>query len=212
MASSASSSGRRAAGNPPCCAWSRGWKKRPRGRSTSAPGMSRAIDPSERGVAMVFQTYALYPHMTVEENMGFGLRMNGVPKAEIKAKVGEASRISATGPVPETQAQGPVGRPAATGCHRSRDRARTGGVPVRRAVVEPRRRTAGRDAGRDRPPAQRNRRHDDLCDPRSGRGDDAGRQDRRAARGQGRTGRRAAGPVPRTPTTGSWRASSARPR
>ena len=51
------------------------------------------VDPSERGVAMVFQTYALYPHMTVEQNMGFGLRMNGHPKAEIDAKVAEASRI-----------------------------------------------------------------------------------------------------------------------
>ncbi len=50
-------------------------------------------DPSERGVAMVFQTYALYPHMTVAENMGFGLRMNGVPKAEIARKVGAASDI-----------------------------------------------------------------------------------------------------------------------
>ncbi len=51
------------------------------------------MDPAERGVAMVFQTYALYPHMTVEENMGFGLRMNGYPKEEIKAKVSEASHI-----------------------------------------------------------------------------------------------------------------------
>ena len=51
------------------------------------------MDPAERGVAMVFQTYALYPHMTVEENMGFGLKMNGHPKTEIKAKVTEASRI-----------------------------------------------------------------------------------------------------------------------
>jgi len=51
------------------------------------------LDPSDRGVAMVFQTYALYPHMTVEENMGFGLRMNGHPKADIAAKVKEASRI-----------------------------------------------------------------------------------------------------------------------
>lgn len=50
-------------------------------------------DPADRGVAMVFQTYALYPHMTVEENMGFGLRMNKVPAAEIKAKVMEAARI-----------------------------------------------------------------------------------------------------------------------
>ncbi|MDW4497988.1 sn-glycerol-3-phosphate ABC transporter ATP-binding protein UgpC [Sulfitobacter sp. D35] len=51
------------------------------------------LDPAERGVAMVFQTYALYPHMTVAENMGFGLRMNGHAKDEIRAKVAEASRI-----------------------------------------------------------------------------------------------------------------------
>lgn len=50
-------------------------------------------DPADRGVAMVFQTYALYPHMTVEENMGFGLKMNGVPKAEIKDKVSKAADI-----------------------------------------------------------------------------------------------------------------------
>src|ERR1700721_649617 len=42
------------------------------------------VDPANRGVAMVFQTYALYPHMSVEENMGFGLRMAKRPKHEIK--------------------------------------------------------------------------------------------------------------------------------
>lgn len=51
------------------------------------------VDPSERGVAMVFQTYALYPHMTVAENMGFGLKMTGHPKAETDKKVAEAARI-----------------------------------------------------------------------------------------------------------------------
>ncbi len=50
-------------------------------------------DPSERGIAMVFQTYALYPHMTVAENMGFGLKMTGHPKGEIDRKVAEASKI-----------------------------------------------------------------------------------------------------------------------
>ena len=50
-------------------------------------------DPADRGVAMVFQSYALYPHMTVAENMGFGLKMNGVPKAVIREKVSEAARI-----------------------------------------------------------------------------------------------------------------------
>ncbi|GFE62960.1 ABC transporter ATP-binding protein [Litoreibacter roseus] len=51
------------------------------------------MDPADRGVAMVFQTYALYPHMTVKENMSFGLKMNGHPKEEIETKVAEASRI-----------------------------------------------------------------------------------------------------------------------
>ncbi|MEX0351575.1 MAG: ABC transporter ATP-binding protein [Paracoccaceae bacterium] len=56
------------------------------------------MDPAKRGVAMVFQTYALYPHMTVAENMGFGLKMNGVAKAEIDKKVQEASDILKLGP------------------------------------------------------------------------------------------------------------------
>ena len=51
------------------------------------------VDAADRGISMVFQTYALYPHMTVEENMGFGLRMNGVPKAEIAEKVGAVAKI-----------------------------------------------------------------------------------------------------------------------
>ncbi|MCE3263669.1 MAG: transporter ATP-binding protein [Pseudoduganella sp.] len=48
--------------------------------------MSRT-DPSERGIGMVFQSYALYPTMTVEKNMSFGLRIAGVPKGEIKRRV-----------------------------------------------------------------------------------------------------------------------------
>ena len=51
------------------------------------------VDPSQRGTAMVFQTYALYPHMTVERNMGFGLLMNGMPKAEVKQRVDQAARM-----------------------------------------------------------------------------------------------------------------------
>ena len=51
------------------------------------------VDPAKRGIAMVFQSYALYPHMTVRENMGFALRFAGVPKAEIARQVGEAARI-----------------------------------------------------------------------------------------------------------------------
>ena len=51
------------------------------------------VEPADRGVAMVFQSYALYPHMTVEENMGFGLKMTGHPAAEIKERVSRASGI-----------------------------------------------------------------------------------------------------------------------
>jgi len=51
------------------------------------------LDPKDRGTAMVFQTYALYPHMTVERNMGFGLRMNGMPKDEVAERVAKAARI-----------------------------------------------------------------------------------------------------------------------
>ncbi|WP_413992109.1 ABC transporter ATP-binding protein [Labrys okinawensis] len=51
------------------------------------------VDPSRRGIAMVFQSYALYPHMTVRENMGFALRFAGVPKADVARQVGEAARI-----------------------------------------------------------------------------------------------------------------------
>ena len=51
------------------------------------------IGPADRGLAMVFQSYALYPHMTVRHNMGFALRLAGVPKAEREQKVAEAARI-----------------------------------------------------------------------------------------------------------------------
>lgn len=49
--------------------------------------------PSERALAMVFQSYALYPHMNVSENVGFGLKTAGVPRAEIDAKVAAASAV-----------------------------------------------------------------------------------------------------------------------
>jgi lactose/L-arabinose transport system ATP-binding protein len=51
------------------------------------------IQPADRGIAMVFQSYALYPHMTVRENMAFGLKMTKVPAAEINQKVNEAAGI-----------------------------------------------------------------------------------------------------------------------
>jgi multiple sugar transport system ATP-binding protein len=51
------------------------------------------LPPRERDIAMVFQSYALYPHMTVEDNMGFNLTLKKAPPEEIKEKVGEAASI-----------------------------------------------------------------------------------------------------------------------
>jgi multiple sugar transport system ATP-binding protein len=51
------------------------------------------LPPGRRGVAMVFQTYALYPHMTVRENMAFGLRNAGVEREEIARRIADAARI-----------------------------------------------------------------------------------------------------------------------
>ncbi|MDP1585577.1 MAG: sn-glycerol-3-phosphate ABC transporter ATP-binding protein UgpC, partial [Bradyrhizobium sp.] len=51
------------------------------------------VPPKDRDIAMVFQNYALYPHMTVAENMSFGLRLKRYPKAEIKTRIDEAARM-----------------------------------------------------------------------------------------------------------------------
>ena len=51
------------------------------------------VEPKDRDIAMVFQNYALYPHMTVFDNMAFGLKLRKVPKDEIKRKVEEAAKI-----------------------------------------------------------------------------------------------------------------------
>ena len=80
------------------------------------------LDPSERKVAMVFQSYALYPHMSVEENIGFGLRMNGMSKSDVR---GQGRRGCVNPPsrgLAEAEAKRIVGRPAAAGSDRAGDR------------------------------------------------------------------------------------------
>ncbi len=51
------------------------------------------VPPAERNLAMVFQSYALYPHLNVRKNMGFGLSLQGMKRADIETRVGEAARI-----------------------------------------------------------------------------------------------------------------------
>ena len=61
--------------------------------------LSNNVPPKDRDIAMVFQNYALYPHMTVFGNMAFGLRLRGYPKAEIDARVQEAAQILSIEPL-----------------------------------------------------------------------------------------------------------------
>ena len=131
------------------------------------------LPPKDRDIAMVFQNYALYPHMTVEENLAFGLKLRHTPKAEIKRRVGDAAAHARPRPVPEAQAGRAVRRPAAAGGDGPRDRPRAAGVPDGRAAVEPGRQAAGVDAGRAEPAARAARHHHRVRHPRPGRGDDA---------------------------------------
>ncbi|MDQ5980832.1 MAG: multiple sugar transport system ATP-binding protein [Verrucomicrobiota bacterium] len=63
------------------------------GRIVIGDRLVNDLHPKDRDIAMVFQNYALYPHMTVRENMSFGLRLQGLPKAEIEQRVNEASQL-----------------------------------------------------------------------------------------------------------------------
>lgn len=63
------------------------------GTISIGPRMVNTLPPSERDIAMVFQSYALYPHKTVSENMGFALKMRGMPQSEIAPRVARASQI-----------------------------------------------------------------------------------------------------------------------
>ncbi|MCX5513044.1 ABC transporter ATP-binding protein [Kaistia algarum] len=56
-------------------------------------------EPSQRGIGMVFQSYALYPRMSVERNLSFGLRVAGLPKAEIETRVAKAAALLHLGPL-----------------------------------------------------------------------------------------------------------------
>ena len=111
------------------------------------------VEPKDRDIAMVFQNYALYPHMTVFDNIGFALKLARVPKDEIDTRVRKAASILELEPVPRPQARPALGRPAPAGGDGSGDRAPAGGVPHGRAAVQPRRQAARADAGGDRPPA-----------------------------------------------------------
>ena len=104
------------------------------------------LEPSERDIAMVFQNYALYPHMSVFDNMAYGLKIAKVPKAEIKTPGRQGRQNSGDWPLPAAQAAPALRRPAPARRHGPRHRAPAAGVPVRRTAVQP-----GRQAARPDP-------------------------------------------------------------
>ena len=147
------------------------------------------VEPADRDIAMVFQNYALYPHMRVYDNMAYGLRNRGTPKDEIERRVQEAARLLAIGDFLKRRPR------ALSGGQRQR-------VAMGRAIVrepqaflfdEP---LSNLDAKlrvqmrhRDPPPAQPPEGDLDLRHARSGRGDDAGRPGRGHEQGHDRAGR-----------------------
>ena len=150
-------------------------------------------EPKDRGIGMVFQSYALYPQMTVEGNLSFGLKNAGVPKDEIERRIARAAEILQIEPLLDAQAVAAFRRPAPARRHRPRAGARCRRVPVRRAAVQPRRQAALGTARRDQAAAPEARQHHDLRHPRPDRGDDAGRPHRRHEGRPDPAARRAAG-------------------
>ncbi len=68
------------------------------GEISIGPRVVNTLEPAERDIAMVFQNYALYPHMSVFDNMAYGLKIKKVPLDEIKARVDKAAKILELGP------------------------------------------------------------------------------------------------------------------
>ena len=126
------------------------------------------LDPVDRDTAMVFQNYALYPHMTVRDNIGFPLRMQNLPKPERQAAGRGGGRPARDRRAARAQARGALGRPAPTRGHGPRDHSPPDDVPDGRASLEPRREAARADARRAREAAP-TARGDDACTSRTTR-------------------------------------------
>ena len=169
--------------------------------------------PSARGMAMVFQSYALYPHMSVEQNLRFGLENQKLPKPEIAARVAQGGRISCRSSICSRgdPASSPAARASASRSAAPSSRSPRPFSSTNRSQ-QSRRRTARQDARRADQPAPAAGIDDGLRHPRPGRGDDHGGPDRGAERraASSRSARRSSS-TPARPISSS-RASSARRR
>ena len=151
--------------------------------------------PKDRDIAMVFQSYALYPHMTVGENMGFPLRLAGMDKGTDPQKVDEAAEMLELTQHLDRKPVESLRRPAPAGRHGPGHRPVAEGVPDGRAAVQPGRQAAGADAYADLPDPEDPGHHDALRDARPDRGDDPRRPGRGHARRRRAAGRHSGLPV-----------------
>ena len=150
------------------------------------------VAPKDRDIAMVFQSYALYPTMTVRQNITFGMESRGVPKAEQDKAVERVSQPPPHRGAAQPQAGPAFRRPAPARRHGPRARARPRALPLRRAALQPRRQAPRRDAHRDQEALPAARQDHRLRDARPGGGDDARLAHRRHAPGAAAAVRRAA--------------------
>ena len=88
------------------------------------------LEPKERDIAMVFQNYAIYPHMTVRKNIGFGLRSSKLSKPEKEARIDEVAGILGMTDLLARKPASALRRPTPARGHGAGHGARSGGVPL----------------------------------------------------------------------------------
>jgi ABC-type branched-subunit amino acid transport system ATPase component len=132
------------------------------GRTISSAGWSEP--PERRNMSMIFQSYALWPHMTVRENIGYGLMLRKMPQAEIAAARRQNPRRHQAEAACRALSRRAVRRPAAARLAGPRAGRRARDPAARRAALQSRRQSARGDALRDPPPARQVPLHHRLCD------------------------------------------------
>ena len=176
--------GPRAAARARCCAWWPGWRPLDSGQVYTTAGYGRGQPPKDRGIGMVFQSYALYPHMKGEGNLGFFFKVRNRPTEEMMERIRITSEIMGIGfehllaRKPGTLSGGQQQRVAIGRCIVRDPSLFLFDEPL--SNLDAKLRTS--HARRDQAPAAPLSHHGHLCHPRPDRGHHPGRPHRRDAR------------------------------